>query len=136
MDAEPEGVPKMNTSYKTPFLFIFAATFLLQLILPWWVIIPICFTAGYLFFSKGLSAWTTGFLAVATLWTLIPLFIFMRHDGRILVRVADLAGIPDPLLMWLMVTLAGGLLGGFSVLTGCTLRNLVRQQPRSRVFRR
>lgn len=91
------------------FLVILIASFLLQMILPWWIIVILSFaTCGLIGKTAKLSLWQP-FFAIALLWTGVALYQSLPNNNLLVSRVAEMFG----LHAWWLVLLVSALLGGF-----------------------
>ena len=91
------------------FLVILVASFLLQLILPWWVIVIISFaTCGLIGKTAKLSLWQP-FFAILLLWTGVALYKSLPNHNLLVSRIAEMFG----LHAWWLILAVSALLGGF-----------------------
>lgn len=104
------------------FIVVFIASFLFQLIAPWWVIVIISFvTCGIIGKTAKISFWQP-FLAVALLWLGMALFKSLPNHNLLATRVAEMFGLPYwPLLMLVMMAISG-LAAGIAGLCGYHFR--------------
>jgi hypothetical protein len=92
------------------FIVILIASFLLQLVLPWWIIVIISFaTCGLIGKTGKLSLWSP-FFAILLLWTGMALFKTLPNHNLLAGRVAEMFG----LQAWWMVLVLSVLLGAFA----------------------
>jgi hypothetical protein len=92
------------------FLVIIIAAFLLQMVLPWWVIIIITFaTCGIIGKTGKISFWQP-FLAIFALWIVMALFKSLPNDNVLATRVAEMLSVK----LWPIVLLLTGVLGGLA----------------------
>ena len=90
------------------FLIIIIASFLLQMVLPWWVIILISFaTCGIIGKTGKISFWQP-FLAILLLWIGMALFKSLPNNNILATRVAEMLSVKQ----WPIVLAVTGLLGG------------------------
>ncbi|MBB5639335.1 ABC-type multidrug transport system fused ATPase/permease subunit [Pedobacter cryoconitis] len=91
------------------FLVILIASFLLQMILPWWIIVIISFvTCGLIGKTAKLSLWQP-FFAILLLWTGVALYKSLPNHNLLSSRVAEMFG----LHAWWLILVVSVLLGGF-----------------------
>ncbi|MGY0038210.1 hypothetical protein [Pedobacter sp. NJ-S-72] len=91
------------------FLVILIASFLLQLVLPWWVIVIISFaTCGLIGKTAKLSLWQP-FFAILLLWTGVALYKSLPNHNLLVSRIAEMFGLHS----WWLILLVSALLGGF-----------------------
>lgn len=93
------------------FIIILLASFLLQLLLPWWIIVPVAFITCCLI-GKTLkkSTWEP-FSAIFLLWTGMALYQSMPNHHIIAGRVADMFSLQT----WWLILLITSFSGGFTV---------------------
>lgn len=90
------------------FIVILIACFLLQMILPWWMIIVISFaTCGIIGKTAKISFWQS-FFAISLLWMGYALFKSLPNDNILAARVAVMTGVKT----WWAVVLVTGILSG------------------------
>lgn len=91
------------------FLVILTASAVLQLFLPWWVIVPISFaTCGIIGKTGKISLWAP-FFAILVLWTTIALLKSIPNENILAGRIAEMLGVK----MWGLVLVLSSLLGAF-----------------------
>jgi hypothetical protein len=100
------------------FFLILAASFILQLFLPWWIIAPVAFSLALWKGTSSHQAFWSGFGAIVFLWAAAALVIHLRNEGILTAKVAGLFSLPFPALMILVTALIGGLVGGLAALSG------------------
>lgn len=92
------------------FLVILILSFLLQLFLPWWVIVVISFaTCGLIGKTGKISLWAP-FFAILLLWTGMAIFKSLPNNHILAGRIAEMFGLQS----WLLVLLLSSLLGAFA----------------------
>jgi hypothetical protein len=97
---------------------IFFLAFVCELFLPWWSIALAAFAGGMIFNTR--ANFGAGFLAIALLWTLKGLWMDSMAATTLADRVASIFMLNKPLL-FLVMALLGGLVGGFAAMTGSAL---------------
>lgn len=97
------------------------ASLVLQLFLPWWVIAPVAFIAGYAFKQGGFSAFSAGFLAIFILWVAYAYKLSAANEHILATRITEvlkqLTG-GKMAMLFVLTGLIGGLVSGFAALTG------------------
>lgn len=107
------------------FLIILIASFFLQLVLPWWVILVISFcTCGILGKTAKISFWQP-FLAISLLWLGMALFKSIPNHHSLATRVAEMIGLQMWPLVLTLTVLLGGLCTGISGLCGYYFRKVL-----------
>ncbi|MDR6784730.1 ABC-type multidrug transport system fused ATPase/permease subunit [Pedobacter africanus] len=92
------------------FIVIVVLSFLLQMFLPWWIIVIISFaTCGLIGKTGKISLWAP-FFAILLLWTGMALFKSIPNNHILAQRVAQMVGAQS----WLMVLLFTAVLGAFT----------------------
>jgi hypothetical protein len=92
------------------FLIVLVASFLFQLVLPWWIIVIVSFITCALIGKTGkLSLWAP-FFAIFVLWIAVALFQSVPNQHILVTRVAEMLGLNS----WLLVLLFTALLGSFA----------------------
>ena len=107
------------------FFLILAASFILQLFLPWWIIAPAAFALALWKGTSSRQAFWSGFGALVFLWAAAALVIHLRNEGILTAKVAGLFSLPFPALMIMITALIGGLVGGLAALSGFYWQRLV-----------
>ncbi len=98
------------------FLVILIASFLLQMVLPWWVVIIICFTTCSLIAKTAKIAFWSPFFAILLLWLTVTLFKSLPNNNVLATRIAEMFS----LKLWWLVLLVTVFLGGLvAAISGC-----------------
>lgn len=106
-------------------LIIAVVTFLAQLIMPWWIVAVVAFVLGFALFDKGLQAFFSAFSAVFLLWSIYALVIDVRNEHILSARIAQLFHLPNSIVLILVTGFVGGLVAGFSALSGRLIKNVM-----------
>jgi hypothetical protein len=96
---------------------------LFNLFAPWYIIALVSFALAFVSSEKGFSAFLSGFVAVFLLWLGTAVFQTLGNEGILVGRMSQLIGVSG-FLLYLLTAIIGGLIGGFSALTGYLLRNI------------
>jgi hypothetical protein len=107
------------------FLVIIIASFLLQMVLPWWVIIIISFATCGLIGKTGKISFWQPFLAIFVLWLGMALFKSLPNHNVLATRVAEMLSVKLWPLVLLITVLLGGLVAGISGYCGHHFRKAV-----------
>jgi len=91
------------------FLVILIASFLLQLVMPWWIIVIISFATCGIIGKTGKVALWHPFFAIVVAWTAMALFKSIPNQHILATRVANMFG----LHFWWWTLIISSLLGGF-----------------------
>jgi hypothetical protein len=104
------------------FLIILIASFLLQMVLPWWVTIIISFAACGLVGKTGKISFWSPFLAILVLWTGVALFKSLPNNNILAMRVAEMLHVKFWWLVLSISALLGALAAGLSGYCGYHFR--------------
>ena len=102
------------------FVAILFSAHLLALFMPWYSIAIAAFVMGFLL--KSNTNFLAGFAAIATLWAFNALLIDAGSSSDLSERVAKLLMVKYETVLFLVMAVIGGLVGGFAALTGSLLR--------------
>jgi len=114
---------KKNQMFMKFIIQIVAITFsahLLALFLPWYCIAITPFAFGYLL--KSNTDFLAGFCSIAILWIFNAWLLDSDTSSDLSVRVANLFSLPSKSLLYVIMAVIGGLVGGFAALSGALLR--------------
>lgn len=107
------------------FIVIIILSFLLQLVLPWWLIVIISFTTCGLIGKTGkISLWAP-FFAILLLWTGMALFKSLPNNHILASRIAIMFGVQSWLLILMLSALLGAFVAGVSGYCGYHFRKAV-----------
>ncbi|WP_240755290.1 hypothetical protein [Pedobacter sp. SYP-B3415] len=91
------------------FIVVIIAAYLLQMALPWWIIIVVSFiTCGLIGKTAKVSLWGS-FFAIFCLWSGYAVFESLPNQHMLANRVAEMFGVK----VWWALVLLTGFLGGF-----------------------
>lgn len=107
------------------FLVIIIASFLLQMVLPWWAIVIISFATCGIIGKTGKIAFWQPFLAIFTLWISVALFKSLPNNNVLATRVAEMLSVKLWPIVLLVMGLLGGLVAGISGYCGYHFRKSV-----------
>lgn len=96
------------------FIVIIIASFLLQMVLPWWIIVIISFVTCGLIGKTGKIALWAPFFAILLLWTGVALFKSLPNNNMLASRVAEMFGVQA---WWLILALTA-IVGAFTAAVG------------------
>lgn len=106
----------LSLAVAVPVLFIFH-----WLALPWWTVAIAMGLVGLAVRLRGFASFATGFGCVVLFWGVHAYLINSANDGQLMQRISQLLNF-SPSIIWLLMLLIGGLVGGMSQLTGSLLR--------------
>lgn len=103
---------------KISILAIALLTILGSLVLPWWVIAPICLVVAYFFKLNPVQGFIISFITVFVVW--LSAIYYFDH-GTVKMLVGDLLSLPANVTPFL-ASLIGALVAGLFGLSGALLR--------------
>ncbi|GAA4316595.1 hypothetical protein GCM10023149_13630 [Mucilaginibacter gynuensis] len=106
------------------FAAILALTFISGFFLPWWLAALIGLVLAFLIRTNGSAFWSGG-VAVALAWLALALLKSFPNQHILANRVAKLFHLPNWVFILGVTVVIGGLVGGFSALSGSLLRAVV-----------
>lgn len=104
------------------FLIVIIASFLLQMVLPWWVIIIISFVSCSILGKTGKISFWHPFIAILLLWISYSLFKSIPNNNILANRIAEMIGVKLWWAVLLITGVLGGLFAGISGLCGYHFR--------------
>jgi hypothetical protein len=107
------------------FIVIVILSFLLQMVLPWWIIVVISFVTCGLIGKTGKIALWAPFFAILLLWTGMALFKSLPNNNVLAMRIAEMFGVQSWLLILILSTLLGAFTAGISGFCGYHFRKAV-----------
>ena len=102
------------------FVAILFSAHLLALFMPWYSIALAAFVMGFILKSK--TNFLAGFSAIATLWIFNAWLIDSASSSDLAERVAKLLMLKYKIVLFAVMAIIGGLVGGFAAVTGSLLR--------------
>jgi hypothetical protein len=91
------------------FIVVLIASFLLQLVLPWWICVVVAFATCGLIAKTGKIALWSPFFAIALLWIGVALFKSIPNQNMLAGKVAEMFTVKS----WWLILIITGTLGGF-----------------------
>ena len=107
------------------FLVVIIASFLLQMVLPWWAVVVISFATCGLIGKTGRIAFWQPFLAILFLWLGMALFKSLPNHNVLATRVAEMFGVKLWPIILLITMVLGGLVAGISGYCGYHFRKAI-----------
>ena len=102
-------------------LLIMILGYLLEMFLPWWGVAIAAFLGGVIITTH--SNFLAGFIAISLLWVGKALIADLSTDSDLADRVARIFMLHNKVLLLLLTFLLSGLVGGFSAMTGGSIRD-------------
>ncbi len=113
----------MKASY---FFTVLLLTAFVQVAVPWWwtlVLVPALAALGNKYSARRLV--TQAAAAVALVWLGYALLLYSTSDGLLTKRLTESFNLPHPILLFVLLVVVAGLLGGLGALCGYRLRRHV-----------
>jgi hypothetical protein len=101
-------------------LFIIILGLILELFLPWWSVAIAACAGGLTLKSK--YNFLAGFIAIALLWFVKAFIIDMMAATSLTEKVAQIFKLPNKAILYVVMMILGGLVGGFACMTGGAVR--------------
>lgn len=112
------------------FIITIVLTAVAQYFLPWWTIAVVPFAIHAALPVSASNAFWESFVAVVLVWGGYAGYLHYISAGAMSGRIAQLFSLGDGLVLVAITALVGGLVGGFSGLSGLLCRRLFqRPQP-------
>jgi len=101
-------------------------SFAASLFMPWWIIAVAAFVVSFAIPQKAFLAFLSGFIALFILWIAMSFYISSANDDLLVHKMSILFLKTDnPILLFLLTGVIGGLVAGFGSLSGRFLRKIV-----------
>ena len=98
-------------------------SFVMGLFLPWWSIAFAAFVVSLLIRQKPAMSFLSGFLGVFLLWEILAWWIDNRNDSILSQKIAQIIPLGGSVILLILLTsVTGALVGGFAALSGSFLR--------------
>jgi ABC-type multidrug transport system fused ATPase/permease subunit len=107
------------------FIVVLIASFLLQMVLPWWIIVPVSFITCCLIGKTPKKSIWEPFFAIFTLWTGVALSYSLQNQHILAGRVAEMFGLQTWWLILFVTALAGGFIVAISGICGYKFRKTI-----------
>jgi hypothetical protein len=101
-------------------IIIIIGAFILELALPWYCIAIAAFAGGYVL--KSNANFLAGFLAIGVLWLAKASITDAASSSMLADRVAQIFPLGQKYLLYVMMSVIGGLVGGFAAMAGAGLK--------------
>lgn len=105
----------MKTVIAIVSIFIIGALF--NLFAPWYTIAVIALVVAAIFNESAGTTFLSGFIGVFALWLFTAITKTWGNEGILVERMSELIGVSG-FLLYLITALMGGIIGGFSALSG------------------
>jgi len=110
------------------FFYILVSSLIVSLVglwfnLPWWNFAIICFVVAWWRSKNSWQAFGVSFAAIAVLWLATTAYIDEQNKSRLSNKVAVIFGLSHHIYLILLTAIIGGIVAGFSGLSGYLLRS-------------
>ena len=97
--------------------------FVSGLYLPWWGIAIVTFMVSILIPQKPFYSFLSGFIGIFILWEILSWWIDYKNNGILSQKIAQILPLGGSSVLLILITsLIGALIGGFAALAGSYLR--------------
>jgi len=109
-------------------------SFVAGLYLPWWGIAIAAFLVSAAIPQKPAFSFLSGFLGVFLLWEVLTWWIDNKNNGILSLKISNLMGLGSSSVLLIVITsLLGAIIGGFAALAGTYLRRLIYPVPQPEI---
>ena len=106
-------------------ILIAALALVIHLYLPyWWLIAIAAFIISFAFGENSWKAFLAGFFGIFFLWFTLTALNSINNDFVLVNRMSELLPFKNAILTMLVTALIGGLVGGFSSMTGYFMKTI------------
>lgn len=106
-------------------ILIAALALVIHLYLPyWWLIAITTFIISFAFGENSWKSFLAGFFGIFFLWFALTALNSINNDFVLVNRMSELLPFKNAILTMLVTALIGGLVGGFSSMTGYFLKTI------------
>lgn len=103
-------------------ILIGVLTYFLSAILPWWILVAISLIVGLVIPGGAFSAFVSGFLGVGITWMAYAWKLDTINQSNFSNLILEIIPLGDSVLLIAITGFLGGILAGFSCMTGSLLR--------------
>jgi len=93
--------------------------------IPFWGLMMIIGVSAALIGGRQITAFLGAGVGVALVWFAVPLWISLRTGSELPGRIGAIMGFENPVVLILITSLIGFLIGGFSAWTGVSFRKIL-----------
>jgi hypothetical protein len=113
----------MKTIFSITLIAVLAL--LVHLYLPyWWLISIVAFLISFAFGENTWKAFLTGFFGIFFLWVTLTTMSSIHNDFILVERMSNILPFKNAIFTMLATAIIGGLVGGFSSLSGYYLKTM------------
>ena len=107
-------------------LCMFFGSLAISLIVPiWWVFAPVLFVCGCFLPREKSSSFIIGFISIFILWFICCFTMDQQNEMILSHRVIQLFHLPNSLILVVVTSIVGGIIGGLSSLNGFLFTKLM-----------
>ncbi len=106
------------------FILIAVLGYFLPFYMPWWILIIISFVIGFMVYGPGFNLFLAGFLGGGLVWLGLSFKLHTDSGGILTDKMISIFGYEDGIVLILAAGILGGLIAGFSIVTGSSFRKL------------
>ncbi|MDH5475009.1 MAG: hypothetical protein OEX22_04900 [Cyclobacteriaceae bacterium] len=110
-------------------ILIVAFSALLQTFFPWWTIAIAAFVISTVLYTKGISSFFEGFIAIFLLWCTKAYLIDLANEQILSDKIATVFSV-TPIILIAITGFVGGLVAGFASLSGSTFIGMFKRTKR------
>ena len=107
------------------FFLIAVLSFLLQLFLPWWIMVAIAFALSFFMGKSFRSVFFSGFSGCGFSWLLMAAYVHFTKGDLMTGRISQLLSLNSPILIFLMTFLISAIVGGVAAFAGLSLKKVI-----------
>jgi hypothetical protein len=96
-------------------------SFITGIYFPWWSIAIISFLVALLIHQSIWRSFLSGFLGIFLLWLVLTSWIDVSNNSILSHRIAQLFSLGSSLLLIIITSLIGAIIGGFAAMSGSSL---------------
>lgn len=90
----------------------------------WWLIALVAFLISFAFGENSWKSFLAGFLGIFLLWFGLTIYSSINNDFILVDRMSQVLPFKNAILTILVTAILGGLIGGFSSMTGYFMKTL------------
>lgn len=113
------------------FFGIFIFSWVIALLLPWWVLFIPAFLLSAWAIKNSFAAFLIGFLASGFGWFVQALYIHFANDAILSSRMADMFGVGSPWAVLWLTFLVAAIPGGLAALAGTLFSTIMQKKQTS-----
>lgn len=116
------------------FLIIILLGYFLPFYLPWWILIIICFLVGFFIPGNSFTVFNAGFLGGGVVWMGLSFKLDSDTQSIMSEKIVQLMPFDDATLLIIIAGLIGAIVGGFSAVSGGSLRSIFIKKKQTSLY--